>query len=67
MRIAAGLALALTFDGLLCLLSAWVFGEVLWIYPAAALAPACVMCTILHGPKLLVRKVGDIIEKPRTG
>jgi glyoxylase-like metal-dependent hydrolase (beta-lactamase superfamily II)/rhodanese-related sulfurtransferase len=34
---------------------------------AAALAPACVMCTIPHGPKLLVRKVGDIIEKPRTG
>lgn len=31
---------------------------------AAALAPACVMCTIPHGPKLLVRKVGDRIEKP---
>lgn len=34
---------------------------------AAALAPACVMCSIPHGPKLLVRKVGDVIEKPRTG
>ena len=33
---------------------------------AAALAPACVMCTIPHGPKLLVRKVGDTIEKPRV-
>lgn len=31
---------------------------------AAALAPACVMCTIPHGPKLLVRKVGDTVEKP---
>jgi len=31
---------------------------------AAALAPACVMCSIHHGPKLLVRKVGDVIEKP---
>lgn len=31
---------------------------------AAALAPACVMCSIPHGPKLLVRKVGDTIEKP---
>jgi len=31
---------------------------------AAALAPACLMCSIPHGPKLLVRKVGDHIEKP---
>ncbi|OPL19145.1 MAG: MBL fold metallo-hydrolase [Candidatus Aegiribacteria sp. MLS_C] len=34
---------------------------------AAALAPACVMCSIPHGPKLLVRKVGDTVEKPRVG
>ncbi len=32
-------------------------------YGAAALAPACVMCSIPHGPKLLVRKVGDAIEE----
>jgi hypothetical protein len=32
------LALALTFDALLCAFSAWLFREPQWIYPAAALA-----------------------------
>jgi len=30
-------------------------------FSAAALAPACVMCSIPHGPKLLVSKVHDLI------
>ncbi|MBD3276781.1 MAG: MBL fold metallo-hydrolase, partial [Candidatus Aegiribacteria sp.] len=34
---------------------------------SAALAPSCIMCTIPHGPKLIVRKVGDTIEKPSAG
>ncbi|MGD8627338.1 MAG: hypothetical protein PVJ34_22590, partial [Anaerolineae bacterium] len=43
------LAPALAFDGLLCLLSAWVFGQVLWVYPAAALAPAALLTALAVG------------------
>jgi len=35
-------------------------------FSSAALAPACVMCSIPHGPKLLVSKVQDHISK-KTG
>lgn len=40
------LAYALTFDALLCVLSAWVFREPLWGYPAAALAPAAMLIAL---------------------
>jgi hypothetical protein len=40
------LALALTFDALLCVLSAWLFREPLWIFPAAALAPAALLVAL---------------------
>ncbi len=37
---------ALTFDALLCVLSAWIFREPLWGYPAAALAPAAMLVAL---------------------
>lgn len=37
---------ALTFDALLCILSAWIFREPLWGYPAAALAPAAMLVAL---------------------
>jgi hypothetical protein len=40
------LAAALTFDALLCVLSAWLFREPLWGYPAAALAPAALLVAL---------------------
>jgi hypothetical protein len=36
-------ATALTFDALLCVLSAWLFREPMWGYPAAALVPAALL------------------------
>ncbi len=39
-------AVALTFDALLCVLSAWIFREPLWGYPAAALAPAALLVAL---------------------
>jgi hypothetical protein len=39
-------AAALTFDALLCVLSAWIFREPLWGYPAAALAPAAMLVAL---------------------
>jgi hypothetical protein len=39
-------AAALTFDALLCVLSAWLFREPLWGYPAAALAPAAMLVAL---------------------
>ena len=40
------LAAALTFDALLCVLSARIFREPLWGYPASALAPAALLVTL---------------------
>jgi hypothetical protein len=40
------LALALTFDAGLALLSAWLLREPLWIYPAAALPPAALLMAL---------------------
>jgi hypothetical protein len=39
-------AAALTFDALLCVLSAWIFRDPLWGYPAAALAPAAMLVAL---------------------
>ena len=39
-------AAILTFDALLCVLSAWIFREPLWGYPAAALAPAAMLVAL---------------------
>jgi hypothetical protein len=50
-------AMALTFDALLCVLSAWIFREPLWGYPAAALAPAA-MLVALAGSQVPVDRRG---------
>jgi hypothetical protein len=39
-------AAALTFDVALCVLSAWLFRESLWVYPAAVLAPAAMLVAL---------------------
>ncbi len=39
-------AAALTYDALLCALSAWIFRDPVWGYPAAALAPAAMLVAL---------------------
>jgi len=52
------LALALTFDALLCLLAAWLFREPLWGYPAATLAPAALFIALSLRPTMPVERYG---------
>ena len=53
------LALALTFDALLCVLSAWLFREPVWGYPAAALGAAALLTALAAsaGPARAARLV----------
>ena len=43
------LAVALTFDALLCVLSARLFREPLWLYPATALVSAALLVALIQG------------------
>ncbi len=45
-HITALLALAFLFDALLLALSAWLFREALWVYPAAAFAPVALLLAL---------------------
>ncbi len=40
------LAVALTFDALLCILSAWLFRAPMWVYPATALAAGALLIAL---------------------
>ncbi len=51
------LAAALCFDALLCILSAWLFREPMWVYPAAALA----------GGALLIALAESVVPQERRG
>ena len=52
------LALALLFDAMLCVLSAWILRQPLWGYPAAALVPAALLVALAQSQAIPLERRG---------
>lgn len=51
-------AIALLFDSLLCVLSAWIFRQSLWVYPATALVSAALLIALAQSQAVPLERRG---------